>query len=96
MVQKDQGGIRCEGLDSAGGNCPDGKIPALLHENRETWRLFQEMLPGLVTQGGFDYSAIQIVFDAHGIKQERRSELMSTFVKMIGLIEKVRRERAKR
>jgi hypothetical protein len=83
-------------LDSVGGICPQGKIPVLMQENHETWGLFQEMFPGLIMQAGYDYNAIKVVMDIHGLGQTRRAELMALCVKMIGIISKARNEKVKK
>ncbi len=90
----DQGGIRCEGIEKVG-ECPDGKVPTLAPENFEIWNLFQLMMPGLIRQDGYDYTAIQVVFDVHGIEQARRPGLMVQITKLIDVIETERRKRTK-
>ena len=95
MVQKDKGGIYCEGIEKVG-ECPDGKIPTLSRANYEAWSLFKEMLPGFVNpMGGYDYNAIEVVFNAHGIEQDKRSVLLAQYVKVIEVIDKVRQEKQK-
>ena len=93
LIQKDQGGVRCKGIDDEGGRCPDGKIPYLFPENHEIWDLFQMMLPGLRDgMGGYNYTAIQVTFDIYKVKQCHRQRM---FKKIVKLIEVINAERAK-
>lgn len=94
MVQEDQGGIRCEGLEKVG-ECPEGKIPTLAHGNHEIWSLFQLMLPGLVGRDGYDYNAIQVVFNVHEVERSSRPVMMDLITKLIDVVEAERRSRAK-
>lgn len=94
LVQQDQGGIKCEGLDKTeNGVCPDGKIPTLSRDNYEIWELFSLMLPGLLRMEGYDFNAIRIVFDVYGIEQKRRPEMLEQIIKIIGVIDAERRAR---
>ncbi len=56
-------------------------------ENYDTWNLFITMLSGLIREDGYDYTAIQVVFDCYGIEQEARPELMERIKKMIDVVE---------
>ncbi|MFH2076785.1 MAG: hypothetical protein ABIJ57_15835 [Pseudomonadota bacterium] len=94
LVQQDRGGIKCKGLEDAGGECPEGKIPTLHPDNYEIWGLFQEMTWGLLRTDGYDYGAIQVVFDIHGIPQARRPEMLNQIVRLIGVVDAERKARA--
>ncbi|MFH2076953.1 MAG: hypothetical protein ABIJ57_16705 [Pseudomonadota bacterium] len=87
------GNVHCDGISEAGGICPDGKIPTLAKGNYEAWGLFQVMLPGLVREDGFDYAAIQVVFDAHAIDQDRRPTMLNQTIKLIGVVDAERMAR---
>ena len=75
--------------------CPEGKIPTLSAENSEIWALFRLMLPGLVHQGGYDYNAIQVILDIHGIPAGRRPGMISKIITLIGVVDKERANRDK-
>lgn len=79
-----------------GGICPENKIPSLAPQHHELWGLFQLMIPGLTRQSGYDYGAILIVFDMHGIAQDRRPALLAQCVTLIGVLDEARAERARR
>jgi hypothetical protein len=68
----------------------------LIPDNFEIWNLFQMMIPGLVTQGGYDYNAIQVILDSHSIGQAERPQMLAQVIKLIDVIETERRERAKK
>jgi len=54
------------------------------------------MLSGLIVpQGGYNYQAIQVVFDCNEVDVSRRSELLNKITKLIDVIEIERRSRAK-
>lgn len=95
LVQADQGGIRCEGIETVG-ECPEGKIPTLAEEHHEIWDLFQLMLPGLITQGGYDYNAVGLVFESFSIAQEKRPLMFRRIKKMIDILDRERRKRAEK
>lgn len=49
------------------------------------------MLPGLVRgDGGYDYNAIEVVWNAHGIDQARRPDMLNGIVKLITVVHKAR------
>jgi len=73
--------------------CPEGKIPSLASGNHELWGLFNLMLPGLTRESGYDYSAIQVVFDIQGIEQARRPAILRRIVALIDVLDKAKRER---
>ena len=95
MVQKDQGEVKCKGLGKEIDVCPEGKIPSLNRENYEIWNLFQLMLPGLRRTDGYDFMAIQVVWDAHEIEHKRRPGMLAQITKLIDIMETERRARAK-
>jgi hypothetical protein len=92
LVQADQGEVTCEGLGPDG--CPEGKIPSLSLENQEIWSLFLLMFSGLVRQDGFDYGAIQVVFDTCEIKKERRPKMLRQITLLIDVVNKEREKRS--
>ncbi len=49
------------------------------------------MLPGLIRESGFDYNAIQVVFDVNGIGQDARPKLLEQIIKLINIISEKRR-----
>lgn len=51
------------------------------------------MLPGLTRDSGYDYGAIQVVFDMHGIDPARRPALLRQIVTLIEVLDKAKRER---
>jgi hypothetical protein len=51
------------------------------------------MLPGLLTPDGFDYSAIEIVLNAHRIRSAKREIMLRQIVGMVGVIDKERQKR---
>ena len=54
------------------------------------------MLPGLIRHpGGYDYTAIQVIFDTHGIEQAKRPATMAEIVKLINVIDAERKAREK-
>ena len=53
------------------------------------------MLPGLVGKGGYDYNAIQVVFDVHEIERGKRADMLNLITKLIDVVEAERRSRAK-
>lgn len=73
--------------------CPEGKIPTLAPENMEVWSLFHLMMPGLIRRDGYDYTAIEVVLNAHGIEQARRPEMLGKVTRIIDTLEKERRKR---
>jgi len=93
LVQEDAGEIKCKGLESADGICPEGKIPALSADNYELWGLFQRMMPGLLGSEGYDYSAIQVVFDIHDIEQSRRPDFLRRIAQIIKVVDEERRKK---
>jgi hypothetical protein len=67
-----------------------------MRANYEAWRLFVEMLPGLINpMGGYDYNAIEVVFNAHDIAQDKRSVLLAQYVKVIEVIDKAKQDKQK-
>lgn len=65
-------GIECKGLEANRGICPQGKIPTLNEENMEIWRLFTKMHLGLIRDVGYDYKAIEVVFDTYNVPANKR------------------------
>jgi hypothetical protein len=51
------------------------------------------MMPGLIRKDGYDYAAIQVVFDAYGIDPERRPGMFDRVLSLINVFEKERRKR---
>ena len=92
LVQADQGEIRCEGIEAVG-ECPEGKIPTLAEEHHEIWELFTLMLPGLVTEGGYDYNAIAVILDGFAIAPHRRPRMLMQIKQLIGIVDTERRKR---
>jgi hypothetical protein len=45
------------------GYCPVDKVPSLTPTNRRFWMVFALILPGLLRQDGYDYNAINAVFE---------------------------------
>ena len=83
VVQKDHGEIKCLGLDESG-ICPEGKIPYLMQNNYEIWRLFRLMIPGIMNgMGGYDYVAIDVTFNQMGVVQEKRKKIFPLIIKLI-------------
>jgi len=54
------------------------------------------MMPGLARQDGYDFTAVQVVFDSYGIEQKRRPEMLEKVTRIINVLEKERRKRAGR
>jgi len=53
------------------------------------------MLPGLLRQDGFDYSAIEVVFNTYKITNEKREFLFRQIVEVVDIIDKERQQRRK-
>lgn len=51
------------------------------------------MMPGLVSQNGYDYMAIQVVFDIHNIEMSRRPDMLMKITKLINVIDTEKRNR---
>lgn len=51
------------------------------------------MMPGLIRRDGYDYTAIEVVLNAHGIEQARRPEMLGKVTRIIDTLEKERRKR---
>jgi len=87
--------IACKGIrHTVNGVCSEGKIPTLIRDNYEIWHLFILMLPGLMRSEGYDYNAIQVVFDIYEIEQSRRGGMFASINKLIDIISDERRTRA--
>lgn len=95
MVQKDKGGITCDGIESTG-RCPDGKIPYLHPANYQIWYLFQQMFRGLVWDGGYDYGAIEVIFNGNAVNQDARPMMISQIIRLVEVLEVERQKRRKR
>lgn len=84
---------QCDGLEAENGICPQGKIPVLWPEHHDTWRLFLMMYPGLITDIGFNYGAIESVFEIEEIENKYRKRIFDDVLKLINI---VKAERGKR
>jgi hypothetical protein len=51
------------------------------------------MLPGLVGRGGYDYNAIQVVFDVHEVERGKRADMLGLITRLIDVVEAERRSR---
>jgi hypothetical protein len=89
LAQQDTDGITCRGINDLG-HCPEGKIPTLTPGNRNFWRLFALMLPGLIHKDGYDYNAITTVFDACGTSGHCREIYIEQCAAVIDVIHKIR------
>lgn len=95
MVQKDKAGeVWCNSLEEANGICPRGMIPTLQKENRNIWALFHKLLFGLIKpEGGYDYTAIQVVFDFYEVPTDERKPLFLLIGQLIRVVDKERQKR---
>jgi len=83
---------KCQGIEYVD-KCPRGNVPKLLDENREFWALFEKILPGLCNgKGGFDYRAIDIVFDSYRTPRAIRHIHFDKCLIVIEAIQKIREE----
>jgi len=96
VVQEDKGEITCKGLETVDGICPENKVPTLDKKNYEIWSMFQLMMPGLNRQDGYDYNAIQVVFDVYGIENRKRLEKLTLITKLIHVIDVEKKARSKK
>lgn len=55
--------------------------------------MFQQMLPGLLKPGGYDYTAVQTVLGIHGVSAPAQRAMLPTIVSLIEVIEAERRKR---
>ena len=53
------------------------------------------MLPGLVSQNGYDYNAVHMVFEAYGVDKKTRQKMLPLIVKLIEVVDNERKARAK-
>jgi len=51
------------------------------------------MASGLIRDDGYDYSAIQVVMDIHGIPSSRRPAILKQITNIIGVINEEKRRR---
>jgi hypothetical protein len=72
------------------GHCPEGKIPSLSPSNQTFWRVFMMILPGLMRKDGYDYSAMQVVFNNCGFSRHRRELYQEKCIAVIDVIHKKR------
>lgn len=72
--------------------CPKGRAFKLSEENEEFWELFQRAMPGLITQGGFDYTALKTVFDVYALPVYRQIYYLDKAVCLLAVIREIRKE----
>lgn len=86
----------CPGLDYVDA-CPTGEVPKLSPVNREFVALFVRMLPGLSSStGGYDYNAIKVVMDIHGVPVMARPEILDKVISVIMVMDAERQRRNER
>ena len=84
--------VTCKGVEHVN-ECPrpTDKIPKLSEDNRRFWILFQKILPGLNTGfGGFDYQAIESVFNILQVNCGQRPILLDRCLIVISVIQTIR------
>ena len=82
--------IKCRGIENVD-ECPTGEVARLSEENRKFWHLFIKMLPGLCTaEGGFDFRAIDFVFETYRVPEGQRFILLDRCIIVIDVIKEIR------
>lgn len=82
--------IRCRGIEHAD-ECPTGEVARLSEENRKFWHLFMRMFHGLCTaEGGFDFKAIDFVFETYRVPEYQRAILHDRCIIVIDVIREIR------
>jgi hypothetical protein len=74
-------------------DCPKERAFKLSLENEEFWGIFSKALPGLLTQTGFDYSALKTVFDIYELPVWTRIYWFEKAVCILGVIQEIRKEK---
>ena len=61
--------------------------------NYEIWNLFNLMVPGMVWEGGFDYTAVTTIFNDYEISLQKRRKMWPQITNLIDVIGKLRNEK---